>query len=119
VGAPPSATSCIFGGQGGVGAPPSAFHWEFTFQFTDEAPALFVTSDNAATHRHAATTTTLLFTFISFSSLNLKKRSVDRPGTLEQTCTHKGACGQVFVGIGFYGNVLGPVTGGSLRNSLF
>jgi hypothetical protein len=69
----------VFLGQGGIGAPPSAIHCEFGFKFTDEAPALYMTSVNAATHRHAPTTRTLLFTFICFSSLNWKQRSVDNP----------------------------------------
>ena len=79
VGAPPSATSCVFGGQGGVGAPPSATHRGQAFLVTVDEPAVYITSDNATTHRPAATATTLLFTFISIASLNLGKRSVDNP----------------------------------------
>src|SRR6202158_6055176 len=90
VGAPPSATSCVLGGQGGVGAPPSAILKQFTFECTAEAPALYVTSDNAATLRHTPTTSTLLFTFISFSSLDLKKRPVDHPARFSKHAPRRG-----------------------------
>ena len=69
IGAPPSARRRGFNGgfgHGGMGAPPSATQLKCPFQFIGEMLVAHNVADKPTTPTHTATTKTLLFAFIDF-----------------------------------------------------